>query len=134
MVPADRPVLRFPDATNSTVPLHPRQDYPFRNARWSKNTEHLLVSELQVQRVQAERLVLQEYESCLIFSAYVGVLRIRPSEHLATIPDRQKENVDLDGEAYPVRIAVVVAGKIHTYRYFRVRPNQEVPVPESVVV
>jgi hypothetical protein len=46
----------------------------------------------------------------------------------------KKKNVDLDGEAYPVRIAVVVAGKIHTYRYFRVRPNQEVPVPESVVV
>ena len=53
---ATQAVVRSPDDTNSTVPLHPRQDNPLRNPRWTNNTEYLLVSELQVSGVQAERL------------------------------------------------------------------------------
>jgi hypothetical protein len=52
-------VIRSNNAANPTLSLHPRQDNPLRNPRRTKNTEHLLVSELQVQTVQAERLVLQ---------------------------------------------------------------------------
>jgi hypothetical protein len=51
-------VILFRDATNPTVPVHPRQVHPLRQARYEAATE-VLVSQLQVQRVQAERLVPQ---------------------------------------------------------------------------
>jgi hypothetical protein len=69
-------MIEFNDAENPALPLHPRKDNPLCNSRGKENTEYLLVSELQVQRVQAERLV------------NVDVLRIHSSLRLATIIDR----------------------------------------------
>jgi hypothetical protein len=50
-------VIRFPDATNPTVPVHSRQDHSLLQARYEAVAE-VLVPELQMHRVQAEKLRL----------------------------------------------------------------------------
>jgi hypothetical protein len=38
MVRADRPVLRFLNSENPTVPLHPRQDHPLHEAQYEDDS------------------------------------------------------------------------------------------------